>query len=67
MVFLMKHCSQVLGTSVLEIITHKIPKRINIVLLFICLQRAALEEAGVGSVLIRVSFDKTGFGCLFFF
>jgi len=39
MVLLMEHCSQVLGTSVLEVITHKTPKRINIVLLantFLC-------------------------------
>lgn len=33
----------------------------------VCLQRAALEEARVGSVFIRLSFDKTAFICLFFF
>lgn len=39
MVLLMEHYSQVLGTSVLEIITHKTRKRINKVLLantFVC-------------------------------
>lgn len=56
---LMEQCSWVLRTSILENINPKNPKRI------VCLERAMLEEAEVGSVLIRLYFDKAVFACLF--